>query len=97
MHRHIFISIYFKKFDYSFWLQLAIKKKRNRGIQGWLIREDGLSCGECPVKKRTGLDSCRGTPWRDVYALFKRFSLKKPDDIWRKACQDEIDFLESLR
>jgi hypothetical protein len=52
-------------------------------------------CNGCPVKARTGIYGCQGTPWekaRDQY----HDKLASVQD-FHKAAQAEVEFLESLR
>ena len=57
-------------------------------------------CVDCPVKMRTGIDTCQGSPYREAWESHYSWR-KSPTSItskatWRKAAQAELDFLISL-
>jgi hypothetical protein len=68
----------------------------------------GSRCQGCPIKERTGLIFCDGSPYEaahKAYAAWHKaameWGLKPPrtqwsKHEWRKAAQAEIDFLKSL-
>jgi ferredoxin len=70
-----------------------------------LHRRQGACDQECPVKAKTGLDLCGGTPYDDAWRALVAWideepntdSWRKARALWRKAAQAELDFLISLR
>lgn len=59
------------------------------------------NCNGCPVKKRTGQNQCRATPYERAHWAWETW-LNYPNDgeakaAWREAAQIELNFLESLR
>jgi hypothetical protein len=49
-------------------------------------------CQGCPVRLKTGLRGCGGSPWASCQSAW--FNDNQSD--WQSACQAEIDFLRSL-
>lgn len=59
---------------------------------------EDIICDGCPVQERTGYHLCEGTPWRRVYNTKQQwFSYKEYKNEFRKAAQEMLDFLISLR
>lgn len=58
------------------------------------------TCDGCPVKKKTGLDGCEGTPYSWVCSTFSVWdNSKKETDrlLFTHAATAELNFLKSLR
>ena len=55
-------------------------------------------CPSCPIKKSTGKDYCKNTPYEKANALYREifFTEHKRLSQFRKAVQREIKFLERL-
>jgi len=53
-------------------------------------------CKGCPVKERTGHDSCDGTPYR-AWGRCRREHLMEKGNPCREIALQELDFLKSLR
>jgi len=58
----------------------------------------GELCKECPVKKVTGQDDCRGTPYHDIMEIaeFSRLKTDKDPYAYALACA-ELAFLEAVK
>ena len=50
-------------------------------------------CKGCPVFEATGKTDCSGTPYFRAYKAW----VKGEGSAWKKAAQEELDFLKSLR
>ncbi len=89
-----------------------MRKKWDCGETPWsddcalcgIFYDDKDDCGECPVKKATGQDLCRDTPWMqaknawcDLDDTLERVVTKELYKEWDKESTKEIKFLESLR
>jgi hypothetical protein len=55
-------------------------------------------CNSCPIKEKTNLCYCIGTPYKAIDELWpdRRICRKKLYPKLVKACQAELDFLKSL-
>lgn len=56
-----------------------------------------LSCGVCPVRRKTEKNFCEGSPFNAAYKAFLRWEngVGRQAD-WRKAARREVTFLKSL-
>jgi hypothetical protein len=84
---------------------LAGKERPGEQPNGWwcslctLFNWDGDGgCSACPVRQKTGLRCCQGSPyWRAHYAYHTRgSSCPDTEREWRTAAKLQIAFLESL-
>ena len=61
-----------------------------------------VHCVRCVIYRKTGLQSCEGTPWRDAARAYYRlyyaetFKIDELKEEWKKAANVMILFLESL-
>ena len=53
-------------------------------------------CHGCPVRERTGLDQCRGTPYVEFINFVIDYGACVNDGEFKRLAQAEIDFLRSL-
>jgi hypothetical protein len=56
-------------------------------------------CVGCPVSKKTGMSSCSGTPWYEVWKALGNWQYYKNDETkkqYKKRAEQELDFLKSL-
>jgi hypothetical protein len=60
----------------------------------WDKRKFRPCSNACPVKKVTGQDWCRGSPYR---AAREAYTFATTRGAWLKAATNELDFLKSLR
>ena len=66
---------------------------------GIFASDKRFDCLSCPVAKRTGETSCKGSPYAvAVVALFQWNMLpnKTTEENWRNAAREEVRFLRSL-
>ena len=57
-------------------------------------------CEGCPVREKTGLEACAGTPFDDAYQAWRDcMNMNGPGllDRFKRHAQREVEFLESLR
>jgi len=62
-------------------------------------RDFDIACDGCPVKKKTGLDGCRSTPYSDYSKATETWDLISnivPEDV-RQLAKNELEFLKSLK
>ena len=63
---------------------------------------DCLDCLKCPVRIKTGLTGCNGTPWRDVHDWYNKKGQHWSSDretnfkLGYEIIGDELEFLYSL-
>jgi hypothetical protein len=62
------------------------------------IVDESHHCTDCPVYKKTGVNECQSTPWRDAEQAWMNFSIDDKATVaqWRRAAMKMIKFLESL-
>lgn len=56
--------------------------------------KDGNFCTGCPVKAKTGYDTCFGTPYAAAERTGNDFGFDSPQ--FRRAARKELNFLKSL-
>ena len=53
-------------------------------------------CDGCPIKNRTGLDSCKSTPWEHCEDMYSD-GINYQDELFKSAAKEQLKFLISLR
>lgn len=83
---------------------LNLAQRGEPSVTGWctlceLFHRDGDDdCDSCPVRQRTLLPGCEGTPWVRIWAMRNEGRLRSGAPKLIRAIKDEIAFLdETLR
>jgi hypothetical protein len=65
----------------------------------FLFNDHGFAdCHGCPVKTKTGLSSCAGTPWKAAFMVWKKSGRRRihNETTFRQAAAKMVRFLKSL-